>query len=205
MCVVVLNKSSCSWQCLLKEEREEEDGRRRTLSFLFFRLEKISACISLYGCWQTIQPHTHTHQGGKEAAKKARREVSLKEEDGGRRKEEGRGGHLVLSVHTHIHSLEEWENCFRSELQPGVGLDLFLKIWCLFYKLLTFTTIILIEHQGTAATSKTEHLLVFYLLFLSQFSFSSFEVLPYLHQLIYSETRFLHVFKFFTIRSFSSK
>lgn len=47
--------------------------------------------------------HTHTWQGGMEAAKKERREQSHKEKDGGRRKEEAGGGHLLLSASTHNH------------------------------------------------------------------------------------------------------
>lgn len=51
-------------------------------------------------------PHTITHtqtcQGGKEAAKKGKREVSCKgkKRTKGEERREG-GGHLVLSVHTH--------------------------------------------------------------------------------------------------------
>lgn len=68
---------------------EEDSRRRRAHSFPFFWLQKMSACIRLYGYWHKIQPythtlkHSHTHRGGKEAARKARREVSRKEKDGG--------------------------------------------------------------------------------------------------------------------------
>lgn len=40
-------------------------------------------------------------QGCKEAAKKGRREILCKKTRGDRRKEEGGGGHLVLSIHDH--------------------------------------------------------------------------------------------------------
>lgn len=44
-------------------------------------------------------------QGGKEAAKKGRREVSRKERDRGRRKEEGGGDHLALTL-----TFTKWRN-----------------------------------------------------------------------------------------------
>lgn len=106
-----------------KKERggRQEEEESSLISFLS-AAENVSMHQSVWLLAQNpaTHPHTktltHTHQGGKEAAKKARREVSRMEKDGGRRKEEGGGGHLVLSVHTHIHKLEEWENCLRAEL-----------------------------------------------------------------------------------------
>lgn len=162
----------------------------------------MSACISLFGYWHKIQPHTHTlthtHQGGKEAAKKGRWEVSRKERDGGRRKEEGGGGHLVLCVYTAS------ENCVAGSgpWSLSEGLMFLSQAAHIHFNNLKGAS----EHQcNLTVLSDSKHFPSLHLLSslcesisLSNLTFLSLNSClpscsrqPYLPQLIYSEAHFL--------------
>lgn len=135
----MLNKAACSWQHLSSKEKSKTGGGGGggeggdELSVLFFSAGE-NASMLQSACLLAKKNPTWQQTHAREVRKRWKREGETYLRT---RWEEGAIWPSRFTIT--LIQREEWESRLGGKLHPRVCLDLILKVWCFFYRLLTFT------------------------------------------------------------------